>query len=241
MNLTGGSDLPPPRQRPRARPADSLGRASRLDLRRASGLSLWVRVERQTDRDALVHRLEQIDRRLETLSDERRAIVDALAELREELYPPVPWAHGRRPPDIDQAPLPPAPAGAQCLGGRDLRVTCLTILRRHGPQKLIELHGLLHRYGYLVGARRPVTALSDAMAYEVERGRARRVERGVYAATGLSQRCRRAAPELPEHPWGPWPAGQRSLLDPDVDEDPASWSAHPRRGPPDSVPSEAPH
>jgi hypothetical protein len=179
-----------------------------------------------------VHRLNQIDERLEKLSAERRSIVDALSELREELYPPVPWAHGRRPPDIDRSPLPPAPAGAQTIGGRDLRVTCLTILRRHGATSLPELHGLLHRYGYLVGARRPVTALSDAMAYEVERGRARRVERGIYASTCRPPRRRRAAPPLADHPAGPWLSHRPSPLDPDLDDDPGTWADSDERAPP---------
>lgn len=212
-------DLPPPAPGRRTRPADSLGRAPTLDLRRASGLNLWVRVERQTDRDALVHRLAQLDGRLEALSEERRAIVDALTDLRDELYPPVPWARGRRPPDLDRSPLPPAPAGSQPLGGRDLRGTCLTILRRHGALTLYELHGLLHRYGYLIASRRPVTALSDAMAYEVERQRARRVQRGVYEATDEAPGRRIAA-----EPGGVWRTQQPSPLDPDLDEDPTTWT-----------------
>ncbi len=219
-------DLPPPRNGRRPRPADSLGRCSVFDLRRASGLNLWARIERQTERDALVHRLGQLDERLEELSAERRAIVDALGELRDELYPAVPWSRGRRPPDLDRSPLPPAPQGSQALGGRDLRATCTTILRRHGRLSLPELHGLLHRYGYLIGSRRPVAALSDAMAYEVERGRARRVERGVYEARDDRRRPRRPPPPLPDAPTVLWIVERPSELDPDIDEDPASWTVH---------------
>ena len=178
----------------------------------------------QTERDALVHRLRQIDEQLVQVSDERRAIVDALAELREQLYPPVPWAKGRRPPDVDRSPLPPATEGSQAISGRDLRITCLTILRRHGTLCLPELHGLLHRYGYLIAATRPVTALSDAMAYEVEHGRARRVERGVYRATDRPDPTRRTAPPLEAFPSGPPPIDGPSPLDPDLDEDPGTWS-----------------
>ena len=126
--------------------------------------------------------------------------MDALTELREQLYPPVPWAKGRRPPDVDRSPLPPATEGSQAISGRDLRITCLTILRRHGALCLPELHGLLHRYGYLIAATRPVTALSDAMAYEVEHGRARRVERGVYEATDRPDPKLRTAPPLDAFP-----------------------------------------
>src|SRR5699024_6219871 len=133
----------------------------------------FLRIERQTDRDALLHRLGQIDERLLSLSDERRGIVAALADIRDELYPVVPWCHGRRPPDLDAGPLPPVAADATAISGRHLRATCLAILRRHGPTSLRELHGLLHRYGYAVHAAHPVTCLSDAMAYEVEQRRAR--------------------------------------------------------------------
>lgn len=145
------------------------------------------------------------------------------------LYPPVPWCHGRRPPDIDCAPLPPAPEGAPALSGRDLRSTCLSILRHHGALTLPELHGLLHRYGYLIAARRPVAALSDAMAYEVERGRARRLERGRYDATNVVTRRRSRRPERgiagsPE----PWVDRAPSPLDPGLDEDPPLWMSRRR-------------
>ena len=184
MLAPGPDDLPAPRQRPSSHPADSLGRCSIYDLRRLSGLPLRARVERQIERDALVHRLQRIDDHLVAVTEERTAIVDALADLREQLYPPVPWAKGRRPPDVDRSPLPPAAEGSQAISGRDLRIACLAILRRHGALRLPDLHALLHRYGYLIAAARPVTALSDAMAYEMENGRARRVERGTYEATG---------------------------------------------------------
>jgi hypothetical protein len=152
--------------------------------------------------------------------------VDELAAIREELYPPVPWCHGRRPPDLDCSPLAAAPKGAEGTSGQWLRATCLTILRRHGPTSLRELHGLLHRYGYVIRATRPVTALSDAMAYEVERGRARRVDRGVYEATSPESPRRRGRPspfpDLPDLPEA-WTRSQPSSLDPSIDEDPLTW------------------
>jgi hypothetical protein len=43
---------------------------------------------RQTERDALVHRLRRIDDRLDDLSAERRPIVDELASVRGELDRP---------------------------------------------------------------------------------------------------------------------------------------------------------
>jgi hypothetical protein len=197
-----------------------------MSIRRASGMPLWARVDRQTERDALLHRLGQIDGALLDLSQERRAIVDELRTVRDELYPTVPWCHGRRPPDMDCSPLAAVLQDAEDTSGRRLRATCLAILRRHGPTSLRELHGLLHRYGYVIQATRPVTALSDAMAYEVERGRARRVDRGVYEATGPEPRRRRDRPspfpDLPDLP-GAWTGVQPSSLDPVLDEDPHTW------------------
>lgn len=199
-----------------------------MDIRRASGIGFFGRVDLQTQRDELIHRLDELDRQLDELADQRRAIIDELTELREALYPPVAWCHGRRPPNTDCGPLPPAPEGAQAIGGRDLRVTCLTILRRHGPLSLPELHGLLHRYGYLIGTRHVVRTLSDAMAYEVEQHRARRLERGVYEAVDAEpRRTRRRHPPVPDdaEPWFPHAPAQ---LDPDLDEDPPTWMRPPR-------------
>ena len=59
--------------------AAQAGRTPPLFIRMASGLNLWARVDRQAERDALVHRLTILDRQLVELSNERRPIVDALA------------------------------------------------------------------------------------------------------------------------------------------------------------------
>lgn len=216
----------PPRRRLPTDPAVRYWRTPTVSIRRASGMPLWARIERQTERDALLHRLDALDTRLLALSTERRAIVEELGEIRDELYPAVPWCHGRRPPDLDCSPLPPAAPGADAVEGRRLRAACLSILRRHGATALRELHGLLHRYGYVVRAVRPVTCLSDAMAYEVEQGRARRLARGVYEAIGAEPPRRRDRPspfpDLPDLP-EPWASTGPSALDPALDEDPSSW------------------
>ena len=121
------------------------------------------------------------------------------------------------------AHCPRPPKGRRRISGRDLRIACLTILRRHGALKLPDLHALLHRYGYLIGAARPVTALSDAMAYETEHGRARRIDRGIYAATDRPPPRSHTPPTLDDRP-GPGPVDGPTPLDPDLDEDPASWA-----------------
>ena len=140
---TGGRPValvgPHPRSAPAeprslAHPADSLGRCCVYDLRRARPASAsGGGVELQIERDALVHRLDRLDATCSPSPTSARPIVDALADLRELLYPPVPWARGRRPPDVDHSPLPAATEGSQTISGRDLRTACVAILRRHGP------------------------------------------------------------------------------------------------------------
>jgi hypothetical protein len=114
-------------------------------FRRESGLSLRARVKVQTERDALVAELAELDAELLERSIRRRALIAELADLRDELYPVVDTFWGRRPPDLDVAPLPPIVEGADPLRGRRLRAACVAILRRHGTTSLRELHGLLHR------------------------------------------------------------------------------------------------
>ena len=81
-----------------------------------------------------------------------------------------------------------------------------------------------------MGSRRPVPALSDALRYEVRVGRAKRVERGVYAIATpgeLAPPVRRSTPPLPPIP-PPGITEQPTPLDPVLDEDPATWTqAHP--------------
>jgi hypothetical protein len=190
-------------------------------------MHLAERVAVQTERDQLVHRLRALDDQLAELTDQRLELVARLRLTRERLYPPIPWTHGRRPPDLDTAPLPPIVDGAQPLTGRALRAACRAILRQHGATSLRDLHGLLHRYGYLVNARRPVAALSDAMRYEVEQGRARRIARGVYE---LREGNPRRSPGG-SHPGSlaemlpAWRQHGASPLDPVLDEDPSTWCA----------------
>lgn len=76
--------------------------------------------------------------------------------------------------------LPPLSERPTPLWGRRLRSVCLALLRRAGPLILPEIHALLHHHGYRIDSSNPVKTLSDALAYEVEQGRAVRLERGVY-------------------------------------------------------------
>ena len=196
------------------------------DLRRISGLNIRARVERQTERDALVHRL-RVHRRPPgaghrgTIRRSSRPSPSSGSVL----YPPVPWAKGRRPPDVDRCPLPPATEGSQS----DQRARPADRVphdpapprRPHAPRPRTAL---LHRYGYLVGAattgHRPVGrhGLRDR-ARPRPAGRPRRLRRHRPTATAIPHRL----PPLDDRP-GPGPVDGPTPLDPDLDEDPASWA-----------------
>lgn len=173
--------------------------------------------------------LAAIDTELEALLSRRRRCLGDLADARAQLCRRWGDRHIRRRPMVDEAPLPPPVADAEPLWGTDLRAVCLRVLRRHGPQRLRDLHGLLHCYGFAVDSRRPVQRLADALAYECAQGRAQRVRRGVYEAVG-DGRLPFPAP-LPPDPGDPLPWRQPDtdvappLVDQDVALDPELWSA----------------
>ncbi|HEU5084047.1 MAG TPA: hypothetical protein VFU14_11960 [Acidimicrobiales bacterium] len=184
--------------------------------------------------------LASIDTDLEAVLARRRGCLDTLADLRGRLNVRYTANHIRRRNQVDEPPVPPAPAHAEPLESIDLRSVCLTILRRHGPQRLRDLHGLLHCYGYFVASARPVQRLGDAMAYEERCGRARRVARGTYEAVA-------DAPEPPRPGWWgpspspdprplPWTRPETDpgppLIDPRVADDPELWSGRSWPDPP---------
>lgn len=167
---------------------------------------------------AALRDLELLDAELETLSARRRNCIRRLERLRPQLWPNRSGHHRRRGP-IGTPPLPPPPPDAEPLWGRSLRATAVALLHRHGTCSLPELHGLLHRCGYTVDSPRPVQALGDALAYEVERGRCARVRRGVYRAIARAEDVHPPAALTWEDPD---PAEPR--VDPIVADDPERWS-----------------
>lgn len=181
--------------------------------------------------DADADRLRLLDAELETLTAHRRACVDRLRAYRLRLYPRAGERHHRRHRLAADPPMPPAPADADPVNGVALRRIALAILSRHGALPLRELHGLLHRYGYVIDSPRPVQRLADAMAYEVRHQRARRVARGVYGASRLpvgvpgyeAEAARLGAP-LPWEPPGEHEPGPPPV-DADALDDPGRWSA----------------
>ena len=174
-------------------------------------------------------RVRSIDEVIERLVDERLACLDVLVDCRDQLRPGWGRRHSRRRSSVDEAPFPEAPPAARPVEGVGLRSVALTILRRHGPQRLRDLHGLIHLYGYRIESVRPVQRLGDAMAYELRQGRVTRIERGVYEAVEPHPGPSRYVPpatELGGHlPWDrPITDPGPPHVDPDVATDPELWS-----------------
>ncbi len=174
-----------------------------------------------------VERIGEIDATIEELVDQRLACLDVLVDCRDQLRPRWSTRHSRRRNSVDEAPFPEPPPGAKPVWGIDLRSLALTLLRRHGPQRLRDLHALIHLHGYCIDSPKPVQRLGDAMAYELGQGRVERLDRGVYGATGSHPGPTRYVPPTTELgtllPWDR-PITDPPLLDPDLAADPELWS-----------------
>jgi hypothetical protein len=153
-------------------------------------------------RDVLLERRSELITEAEQLNAAqlklayRMALVRAeLVALRARLWPRDPgrlWRTHRRPRVGGPAPIPPEVRDAMPLDGRYLRYAALGVLIRAGrPLGLPEIHAALHLAGYRLTGARPVQQLADALGYEHDNGRARRVMRGVYAPGELSPSRRR--------------------------------------------------
>lgn len=172
-------------------------------------------------------RIHSIDATIEALVDQRLACLDVLVDCRDQLRPRWSSRHSRRRNSVDEAPFPEPAPGAQPVEGIALRSLALTLLRRHGPQRLRDLHALIHLHGYRIESAKPVQRLGDAMAYELSQGRVERLERGVYGPTDGHPGPRRYSPPTTELgaplPWDR-PVTDPPLLDPDLASDPELWS-----------------
>lgn len=176
-------------------------------------------------------RIRQVDTELDALLERRRSCLDELESIRRRVDRRYSQRHGRRRPMVDEPPMPPELPDARPLHGVELRAVAIRLLRQHGRHRLRDLHGLLHCYGYTVAGPHPVKDLADAMGYETRRGRARRVERGVYEAEPLDEevpypRWLGPRPEPGDPlPWSePVTEPGPPLIDPIVAEDPVLWS-----------------
>ncbi len=140
---------------------------------------------------ALLDRAAELDTAQRALACELAQVRTQLAELRVVMWPrvdPKDIVHGFRvthrggPP-----PVPPVAPNAQPLCGKHLRSTALAVLARNGrPMTLVEIHRELHLNGYAIASRQPVKRLADSLGYEILKGRAKRVDRGVYTLDQLN-------------------------------------------------------
>ena len=150
----------------------------------------------------LLKRATELDAAQRALAEELADVRTRLAELRVTMWPtidPKDLVHGfRRTHRGGPPPVPPVARNARPLRGRHLRHAALATLARNGrSMTLVEIHRELHLYGYAIAARTPVKRLADAMNYENTKGRARRVERGVYTLGILNPGERRRIAATP--------------------------------------------
>jgi hypothetical protein len=145
---------------------------------------------------ALLARATELDAAQQALAVELADVRTQLAELRVVMWPrvdPKDIVHGfRRTLRGGPAPIPPEAPNAHQLRGRELRSQVLAILfRRAGPMTLVEIHRELHLNGYAIASRAPVQRLADCLGCEDRKGRAHRVDRGVYRIGVLNPAERR--------------------------------------------------
>jgi hypothetical protein len=133
---------------------------------------------------ALLDELNQIDAQLAALAARRHQVVGRLHERRNYVTPRLSNHHGRKPKVDGTIALPPIATHAVSLWGTRLRDMCISVLRRCGTLTLVEIHAMLHHLGFRIDSGYPPKTLSDALSYETEHGRARRVGRGLYAPIG---------------------------------------------------------
>jgi len=144
----------------------------------------------------LFERATELDGAQQVLAVALGEVRTKLAEIHIVMWPaiePKDFVHGFRftrrggPP-----PIPPVASTAWPLSGKHLRSGVLAILARNArPMSLVELHRELHLNGYAIASREPVKRLANALAYELVKGRARRVSRGVYVIGELNPGERR--------------------------------------------------
>lgn len=130
--------------------------------------------------DRLQGEILDLDLQAQELVRKRREAVAELRANRRRLWA-VRAKWGRQPAQEGGIVLPPVAADAHWLAGRRLRMACRILLSLAGTAlSLVELHVLLHRHHFAVAGRQPVKVLADALGYDVDGGRCRRVRRGVY-------------------------------------------------------------
>lgn len=154
----------------------------RVDPLRSSGLLLGEKRRAAiAQRDQLSATIERLDRLLSRIVQRRRDLLDERTALDRRISPNLTHRRGRQPTPDGRTALPPVHADAKPLWGRRLRAACRAVLLKAGELSLVDLHAMLHHQGYVLANTNHVKALADAMGYEADAGRVRRVARGVYA------------------------------------------------------------
>lgn len=150
----------------------------------------------RAESSVLLDRATELDAAQRLLACELADVRTSLAELRVAMWPridPKDIIHGfRRTRRGGPPPIPPAATNSLPLHGKSLRSTVLAmLLRNERPMTLVEMHRELHLGGYVIASREPVKRLGNVLAYEVGKGRARRVDRATYVIGRLNPGERR--------------------------------------------------
>src|SRR3954447_1960566 len=153
----------------------------------------------------LLDQATEVDNAQRALSVKLGEIRTQLAELRVVMWPrvdPKDIVHGfRRVRRGGPPPIPPVAPTAHPLHGKHLRSTALAILARNArPMTLVEIHRELHLNGYAIASRHPVKRLGDALGYENTKGRAKRLDRGLYIVDELNPGTRRRLARMRMNP-----------------------------------------
>ena len=148
-------------------------------------------------RRELIEAAAAVDARQQSLAVQMSAFRTELRTLREQMWPAQPgraFRNVRRPRIGGPAPIPPPAPNAIPVRGADLRYAALGVLvRARSPLTLPEIHRALHLTGFRIAGARVVKQLGDAMGYEHDQGRVRRIARGTYVIGELSPARRRRA------------------------------------------------
>jgi hypothetical protein len=144
----------------------------------------------------LLQRATELDAAQQALAVELAEVRTKLAEMRVVMWPrvdPKDIVRGfRRTVRGGSAPIPPEAPNAQPVGGVALRSAVLQVLALNDrPMTLVEIHRELHLNGRAIVSRQPVQRLADCLGLEHRKGRACRVERGVYRLGVLNPAERR--------------------------------------------------
>jgi hypothetical protein len=134
----------------------------------------------------LADAITEVEREQQRLAERYTELRHELVELHGLLWPPDrdgPYRKTWRPEVPGPAAIPPPVIDARPLRGRPLRKAVVAALAAADrPLTLTEIRRALHLSGYVLTSEQPVKQLGDALRYEEQRDRVRRIARGTYEA-----------------------------------------------------------